>query len=402
MKILHTTFSIDPKMGGTTKVCMEIAVAMANRGHSVSIFSTDYLYDPADKASFQIQGLNIPENLQIKLFPVKIFARGLAFSWQMLVAMKKEIASYDIIHTHSLYLFHCLLSGYFCEKFKVPHIIMPHGSLDPFLYQRKRLRKWFIESFFQNRILAQASAINFTTTEEMELAKPYTFGAPGIIIPNGLHLDEYANLPDKGHFRSKYPETIGKKLILFFSRINFKKGLDILIPAFIKLARQHPDYHLALVGPDDSNLVPGILQQLKQAGIETDGENKRVTITGMLSGQDKLAVLNDADVFVLPSYSENFGIAVIEAMLCGLPVIISDKVNIWREVVADGAGIAGPGNADWFAENIEAILQDPQKCKSMGQAGIESVKKRYSWDQIASQLEKEYTSIIHNYRHLRT
>ncbi|MBU1109747.1 MAG: glycosyltransferase [Candidatus Riflebacteria bacterium] len=398
MKILHLISSLASRFGGPSKACIEMADAVNKLGHEVSIYSTtmDGKND-LSKADFCDK---LSEKIDLQLFQVN-WPRFWIPSLSMARALKKKIKEFDIVHIHSLYLFHNLVGAYYCRTFCIPYIIRPHGTLDPFLYKRHRFRKALFEILFENRNLKNADAIHFTTTDEMELAKPHTFEAPGIVIPNGLHLEEYEVLPDKGYFRAKYPETIGKKLILFFSRINFKKGLDILIPAFIKLARKHPDYHLVLVGPDDSNLTPGIKKELLQAGLALEGPYQRTTFTGMLSGKDKLAVLNDSDVFVLPSYSENFGIAVIEAMICKLPVIISDKVNIWREVVEDGAGLAGPCLVEWFSEAIERLLNNPEQCAAMGQAGQKSVKNRYSWDQIAIQLENAYTTIIQNHQRSR-
>jgi glycosyltransferase involved in cell wall biosynthesis len=232
----------------------------------------------------------------------------------------------------------------------------------------------------------------------MLLAENCTAFSHGIIIPNGLNPNNYQILPPKGSFRKSHPETSLKKLILFLGRISFKKGLDILIPAFIRLSMKHPDYNLVVSGPDNEGIVERIIFELQQAGLPTEGPNSRITITGMISGDEKLAALNDADVFVLPSYSENFGIAVIEAMICGLPVIISDKVNIWREVVTDKAGIAGPCDINWFADAIESLLEQPEKRHEMGLAGIASVKKRYDWKNIAIQLENAYFDIIEKHK----
>ena len=394
MKILHVLFSLDPILGGPSKACLEMCVGLANLGIDITIYTTDFFQSDKSEKAWKNANQNLPKNLKIKQFPVKIFSKGLALSLPMIKALKKEIPNFDLIHIHSLYLFHSLSAGYFARKNNIPYIIRPHGTLDPFIFKHRRFLKWPMELLFQNTNLKNATAIHYTTKEEMELAKDKVFNTPGFVVPNGLQISEYQNLPTKNYFRKKYPETIGKKVILFFSRINFKKGLDILIPAFIELAQKHSDYHLVLAGPDDSNLLPGIKKQLLTAGIPFKGRNQKVTITGMLSGADKFAVLNDSDIFVLPSYTENFGIAVIEAMICKLPVVISDKVNIWREIAEDGAGLAGPCNKDWVAASIEKILSSPQLSKQMGKNGHISVKKRYGWDKIALILKDKYSEII--------
>ena len=131
-----------------------------------------------------------------------------------------------------------------------------------------------------------------------------------------------------------------------------------------------------------------------EAFVDQAGIRGRTIFTGLLQGEEKLAALADADLFVLPSYSENFGIAVIEAMACGLPVVISDRVNIWREIVADGAGLATPCEADAVADAMARLLADPGSRRSMGEAGRRSVARRYEWDHVAEALEAAYRAII--------
>ena len=173
---------------------------------------------------------------------------------------------------------------------------------------------------------------------------------------------------------------------MFLGRINFKKGLDILAASVGRLARE--DLHLVIAGPDG-----GYLAETKRfvaaAGIES-----RTSFVGMLQGEAKLGAFADASLFLLPSYSENFGISVIEAMACGLPVVISENVNIWREVVADGAGLAAPCDAAQFAQRIAELIDDPARLARMGEAGRASVAKRYDWASIGKRLEAVYAAIV--------
>jgi glycosyltransferase involved in cell wall biosynthesis len=212
------------------------------------------------------------------------------------------------------------------------------------------------------------------------------------VVALGLDFSAYQTLPPPGAFRERFPETGGKEIILFLGRINFKKGLDLLVQALARVVRKRRDLHLVVAGPDDDGWGVRVKGWLQQEGIADCA-----TFTGMLLGEEKLAALRDARLFVLPSYSENFGIAVIEAMACGLPVVISDQVNIWREVEAAGAGLVTPCAVDPLAAALERLVAEADTAADMGRRGKELVARRFQWDSIALDLQAVYSGIIANY-----
>ena len=203
-------------------------------------------------------------------------------------------------------------------------------------------------------------------------------------------------MPAPGRFRARYPEIGDKPIILFFGRVNFKKGLDILAKAFGAVARRRPDVHLVIAGPDNEGWGARVRTWLSEEGVLN-----RTTFTGMLLGPDKLAVLRDASLFVLPSYSENFGLAVIEAMAAGLPVIISDQVNIWREVETGRAGRVIPCDPGALADQILELLADPDTAADLGRKGRSLVQERYPWPRIGRSLAEAYGRIIDEHRRNR-
>jgi len=387
MNILHIIATLAPRYGGPSKACIEMARAVALRGHHVSIYTTNLDGDgvlpvPLDRPV-------LDNGVEIRYFSIQP-PKFWGTSWPMAQALKKDLADYDIAHVHSLYQFHDLIAGSVCRNKRIAYIIRPHGSLDPFLYRRHRARKTIMENWFENRNIKGASAIHFTTDEEMELAKPHIFSTPGVVVPNGLNLKDYADLPPLGSFRDRYPSLSGKKIILFLGRINFKKGFDILVPAFAKVFKTFTDIHLVIAGPDND----GYGQKVK-GWLEEYNLTNNATFTGMLRGRGKLAAFRDAEMFVLPSYTENFGISVLEAMACGVPVVISDKVNIWREVKNGNAGLVVSTKADDFAESMEKLLLDSDLGKKMGQRGQYLVKQYYQWEAIGKKLEDVYVSLLH-------
>jgi len=363
-----------------------MARAQSRLGNEVSVYTTNLdgrgeLGVPTDR-SVQWDGVTI------RYFPIQ-GSRFWGTSLPLAQALKGKIPDVDIAHIHSLYMFHTAVSAHYCEKFQTPYVIGPHGSLDPFIYKRHRFRKKIVEILFQDRVIRRASGVHFITEEEKTLAGRYTFGTPGFVVPLGLDIDEYSFDSAKGTLISRFPELNGKKIILFLGRINFKKGLDILVNAFAAIAREQDGVHLLIAGPDDNGYGKKVSEWLKMKNVDT-----KTTLTGMLQGEEKLEAFHISSVFALPSYSENFGIAVLEAMACGLPVIVSDKVNLWHEVVAAKAGEVAPCDADAFSRKIHDILNDKELARRMGMNGITVVQNKFSWGEIATRLLSTYSSII--------
>jgi glycosyltransferase involved in cell wall biosynthesis len=386
MKILHVLANIAPRYGGPPKACQDMARAVAALGHEVSIYTTNQ-----DGSGILAVPLGQPvyeAGVETRYFAIQP-PRFWGTSLPLARALKERIPAVDLVHVHSLYLFHDLATGYYCRRYGVPYVMQPHGALDPYIYRRHRLRKTVMEVLFENRNISKAAAMQFTTTEEEALARPYTGGAPGLVAPLGVHPAEYAALPAAGAFRAAYPEIGERRIILFLGRINFKKGLDLLVRAFARLARERPDLHLVVAGPDDD----GWGEQVRSWAREEQVLD-RVTFTGMLLGAAKLAVLRDAEIFALPSYSENFGIAVVEALACGLPVVISDKVNIWREIAAARAGVVVPCDTGPLAAALGTLLDDAAARREMADRGRQLAQETFSWDKVAMRLVEGYNKVI--------
>ena len=383
MKILHVPATLATRYGGPSKACFEMARAVARRGHEVSVFATD----DGDPETF---GAPAGERIErdgvvIRCFPVSS-PRFWKFSPALGRALRVEIPRTDVVHLHSLYLFHAKVVASECRRTGVPYILSPHGALDPYIYRRHRLRKRIVELWFQNAVTRGAAALHFTTEEERRLARPYTMGAPGIVVPLGLQMNEYQPLPPYGRFRAAHPEIGDRPIVLFLARLNFKKGLDVLIRSFAGALRS-VDAHLVIAGPD------GGMGARVSTWVDAHGLRERTTLTGMVTGRSKLALLTDSDLFALPSWSENFGIAVIEAMACGLPVAISDRVNLWREVMDADAGWVVPPRAKPFRSALVEALSDAAEARRKGARGRRLVAERFQWSEIAATLEDAYASL---------
>jgi len=328
------------------------------------------------------------DGVEVRYFPIQHPKRWVV-SWPLARALKEKIPCVDVVHIHTLYMFHTLVAASCCEKRGIPYVLRPHGSLNPNIYNRHRLRKRIAELLFQDRITRCASAIHFITEEEKTLAEQYIHGAPGYVVPIGLNVEEYAPKPSCEILFSRFPDLKGKNIVLFIGRINYVKGLDILARAFAFVARKRKDVHLLLAGPDDDGYGEKVREWLKKEGVL-----EKTTFTGMLLGDEKLEAFYGSSVFVLPSYSENFGISVLEAMACGLPVIVSDKVNLWPEIVEAKAGEVAPCDAEEFSRRILGVLDDEGSAREMGVNGAALVRERYSWPEVAARMIEMYASLI--------
>lgn len=385
MRILHVIATLAPRYGGPPKDCFELCRELARRGDEVAIYTTNI--DGDGDLEVPLEEPQRVEGVEIRYFPGR-WLRAYAFSLPLARALRVAIPRYDIVHIHALYLFSSLVAAHYCQRFGVPYLVKPHGVLDPYLYRRHRGRKWIYEMLVERRNLRRAAAIHFTTVEERELTRPLRLKTPGVVVPIGVDLEEYGDgVP--GAFREAWPQTHGKIIILFLGRLNFKKGLDLLAHAFGPVGRQRDDVHLVLAGPEDAGYGARVRRWL-----EAEGVARKVTFTGMLLGADKLSAFRAADLFVLPSYSENFGLSVVEALACEVPVVISNKVNIWREVEEAQAGLVVDCEAGALGSALVALLGDPVRRKAMGRRGRRLVEARFTWQAVGPRMTQVYREIV--------
>jgi glycosyltransferase involved in cell wall biosynthesis len=327
MKILHVISTLNPTYGGPVEGLKEMAAELKLLGHCVDVVTMD--------------NHNAP---WLKDFPINVFALGpkffkYSFCFKLIVWLLKNSKFYDVLIVNGIWQFHSLAS-YIASKFTLkPYFLYTHGMLDPWFkkaYPLKHLKKYFYWLFFEYRVLKNSRAVIFTSEEERSLARlsfqPYK--AREAVINFGIIGFKGCKQDLKNLFYEKFPELLTKRCILFVSRIHQKKGCDLLIRSFSEICFSADSFHLVIVGNDQD----GWRAKLEKLAINL-GVNNKITWTGMVSNDLKWGALNSCEVFMLPSHSENFGSAVVEALSCSLPVLISNKVNIWREIELFGAGI---------------------------------------------------------------
>jgi glycosyltransferase involved in cell wall biosynthesis len=322
LKILRAIHSLNPATGGPLESIKQSSIALAARGHQVEIVCLD-----------------APDAPWLRDFPVSVHALGpggnYGYTPRLVPWLQDRHRDFDAVIVHGLWLYNGFGVWRALCGTHTPYFVFPHGMLDPWFkraYPLKHLKKLFYWLAIEHRVVRDAAAVLFTSEEERRLAdesyRPYR--VTEVVVNYGTAAPEVDLTKAREDFLNAYPDLRGKRVLLFLGRLHDKKGCDLLIEALSAV----PDsmLHLVIAGPSANK---NYLDQLEHLAARTAG---RVVFTGMLDGNLKWGGFAAADAFVLPSHQENFGIAVAEALACGVPVLISNKVNIWREIEQAGAG----------------------------------------------------------------
>lgn len=393
MKILCISPGYFPafRFGGPVASVHGLNKALVRKGIEVMVFATNAGLGnsvPVDQ-EVDVEGVKAIYFSFAKLFEFT-GATGWQFSWKMTRALKSELKKFDLAHIHAVWNYPTAVATYHCMKYGIPYIIAPRGTLYPETIRKYYWKKLPYYYLIAKRFMESAAAIHYTTHDELE--KCHTslgLKNQAMVIPNGIDVSEYSNVPRRSVLEERYPALKGKKVILFFGRINWKKGLDILAKAFEKLARERKDFHLLIAGPDE-----GGYEKKVRGWFEEEGVSGQVTFAGMLEGERKQEALAGSDLFVLPSYSENFGMSVIEAMACGLPVVISNKVGICREVEKHKAGVVVECEPESLYGGIKSVLSDDNLAKGLSINGQKLVRDCYDINRVADMMVNAYKGIL--------
>ena len=386
MRILQVISAISPELGGPSQAVLDISKELSRLGNEVVILTTDF--SSFGRLRVPLKRPVLVNGVVVVYFPVT-FHNNYKFSFSLARAIKRYVSYFDVVHIHSLFQFASHIACYYCQKYRKPYILRPLGQLDPVLLKKSFLLKYLFLWLFEKRNLRQAALVHFTSRQEEVFSRGLAAESKKTVLPLGLDLGYFSHLPPYGSFRRRYHVLKGKKIILFLGRLNFKKGLDLLVKAFSQLAVKYNDVILVIAGPDTDGYANKIKKMVNEMRL-----SDRVIFTGMLIGLAKLAALRDCDVFVLPSYSENLGIAVVEAMACGKPVVISDKVGICNEVTMAQAGIVVPLNCQKLSKAIETLFLDQKKSQILGENAKVFVRDRYDIGKISKKLMEVYKKLI--------
>lgn len=399
MRILQIIPSISLVYGGPSQMVLGLSAALSNQGINVTILTTDSNGDigqtPLDvplNQPIQQDGYNI---IYFRCSPFRRYK----FSLSLLQWLNNHIKEFDLAHIHALFSPISTAAATIARYHHLPYIIRPCGMLDPADLRKKKQLKQIYAALLERPNLAGAAAIHFTSKQEAKISERFGISSAGkiplpqdLVIPLGvktiadtLSVKSLANQFSLNLVDAQIPQ------ILFMSRIEPKKGLNLLIPALEKILAQGIKFNFILAGsnPQDADYEMKIKEQIDNSPLA-----RHTIMTGFVTGEIKTYLLQNADLFVLPSYYENFGIAVAEAMAAGTPVVISDRVHIWEDIQQAEAGWVGPLEVDAIASLITIALLDADERKRRGLNGREYARRHYSWDAIAQQTIQAYQQIL--------
>jgi len=330
MKILHFTQSVNPLAGGTIEAIKRLAEAHQQQGHLVEVVSLDPPAAPwVAQSALTVHALG--------LRPSSYGYTPRLFPW-----MREHGREFDIVVSHGLWQFNGFATWRALSNSSTPFCVFPHGMLDPWFRKRyplKHLKKWLYWLGAEHRVLRRADGVLFTCEEERLQARRtfWPYRCNEMVVSFGTAAPTGEPERQRRCFLETFPRLRNKRLLLFLGRVHEKKGCHELLRAFrqvLSAEKASEIHHLVMAGPADHTYGQGLKEAVIRLGL-----NDRVTWTGMLDGDLKWGAFHSSEAFVLPSHQENFGIAVAEALACGVPVLISNQVNIWREIEQDRAGL---------------------------------------------------------------
>ena len=366
MRILRSIGTVNSVHGGPIEGIKQVARIHSLAGHETEIVCLDS-----------------PDDAWVKEFPLKVHALGPGlFSYDYtrkfvpwLAERRKE---YDAVIVSGLWRYSGFGVWRALRGTDAPYFVFPHGMLDPWFkraYPFKHLKKWLYWPWADYRMLRDARAVLFTSEEECRAAREsfWLYRCNEVVVNYGIAAPTGDAEAQKQAVLGRFPELAGKRAFVFLSRIHEKKGCDLLVRAFAKIARTDDSLRLVFAGPDQTGWVAALGALAVQLGIAD-----RIVWTGMISGDLKWGMLHLAEAFVLPSHQENFGLAVAEALACGTPVLISNKVNIWREIEAERAGLVDEDDEPGTLRLLEKWLAlSPDEKDAMRRTARQTFQARF-------------------------
>ena len=381
LNVLHVTPSMSLTWGGPTVVVSELTSELARQGVNCEIVTTQGYRVGVD----QISPPGVPIHSFDTGFPARVWT---AYSPKLSRFLNKRADSFDLIHIHQVWHHPGYAAFRSARKHKLPCILTIHGELSDWGLSQKALKKRIYMVVLMNRILRNVNVLHAVSLAEKEQVAKLGYETPVAVASNGVEPEPFEVLPDPTEFMQRYPVLKGKRIILFLGRLHAKKGLDILARSFSLIAKRFEDVALLVVGPNKFGT-----QEKMESILSSEGLLDRTVFTGLLTGEDKLAAINCADLFVLPSHSEGFALTVLEAMAARLPVVITKGCE-FNEVSEHGAGLVVEADEAQIAEAITTLLSDTDLCKRMGQQGHKLVTERYTWQVAAATMVNLYKTLV--------
>jgi len=377
VKVLHVIPDIALESGGPTTAAVNLCESLAALGVEISLMTTNY----------KVNGRVLPTGIDLHVVRC-LFSRW-RWSPSLWRDLKPLLEKVQVVHLHGVWLYPIWAAAHLSRRSAIPYLLRPCGMLESRSLSTKAWRKRTYAMFFERQTIRHAAAIHFTAEVEQSRSRSIGSPSPACIVPLAVPRENYESLPAPGMFRSRYPELERKRIVLFLGRLHHQKRPELLLQAFSKVVQEFPHAMLVLAGPGEGQYVSELHLQARDLGI-----SGRIVFTGLLQGRAVREALVDADIFVLPSLQESFGLAVAEAMAAGRPVIVTPQVALAKEIEEYSAGLVVEDRVEAISSGISQLLRDDARRHDMGRNGRQLILDRFTWDRVARQMLAIYEDVI--------
>jgi glycosyltransferase involved in cell wall biosynthesis len=393
MKVLHVIPGIAWRYGGPTATIRSLCSELARLPNTeIELATTD-----ADGPGGRLAEQEVPRD-----YPVHIFQRTATEQWKYSRSLgtwlRKNTSRFDVVHIHALWSYSSNAAARAAHDARVPYIIRPAGMLSEYTFAHRAWKKRLYWQLMERSTVGRATAFHATSSAEKCDILRVRPDAIVHVIPNGVDQGAWS-VDGQQVGQNTHRDTVcsERPIVLFMSRLHPKKGIvDLLLPAWAQVCS---DAVLAIAGGTDAHM-PAYEQQVRDT-VDRLGLASRVRLLGEIPPQQRWEMYDAAQIFVLPSHSENFGIVVAEAMARGCPVVVTDQVQSCEHVLAANAGIVVPRSVPALAEALEMMLTNAARRTAFGQSGPLYARRHFTWQRIAAEVRQMYESTIHAGRQLR-
>ncbi len=372
--------------GGPTRSVPALCEGLANLGEQVTVFTTDA------NGKERLEGIagqpQILDGVKVIYFRQDV-GGNYFYSAGLARACQATISDYDLVYIVATWTHPFLPACTWARRRQVPYVVSPRTSFMRQTWRDKHLKKWSYFHMFERRLIEHAAALHYTSRLEQRESQWLNLSPEPFVVANPVDVSEFEHLPEKGRFRTEHQIPATSPLLLYLGRLEARKGLNLTLAAFAHLAKSQPDALLVLAGPDKDGYQNILRRQVVEFGLQG-----RVFFTDYLDAQQRLSALVDADAFVLTSYSDNFGMAAVEALAAGLPVLISNRVGIAEEVAQAGVGLVTKLEIPAIAEGMECLLTLSKNQPEQAVRARQFARERFAPVKVAAEMQENFTQVI--------
>lgn len=385
MRVLHVIPSLAASYGGPAAAMPVMARGLAAAGVEVHVATIDETLPKSQSLAGLVSDTDGFHRISFGLS-----FRPYRVSLPLGAWLARHAGDYDLIHIHGVFTYSSWAACRAAAKAGVPFVVRPLGILNRWGMDNRRplLKRWFFR-LIEKPLFDLAAAIHFTSRDEAEDVARLGIRSKTVIIPLGIDLADFEHLPSPSLFLKRFPEAEGGPRIVFISRVDRKKGIEMLIPAFREIRDQIREARLVIVGDGPPELV----EELRHLAVE-QRVSEAVVWTGFLGGELKLSALASAQVFCLPSHSENFGMALLEAMAAGLPCVATDQVALAVSASREGSVSLIPCAVEAIAPAILKVLSNQEEGAKLGQAARTFARSHHGMDATGTRLRELYKNLV--------